>query len=642
MPDFKLVAPFEPTGDQPKAIESLSDGLAKGLKNQVLLGVTGSGKSLAPDEPVLIGRQDDHGTVRWSVEPIGPLVDAALAERPVYVDDHGTEVGFAVPTAPGYLAMTIDQTTHRSEVRRVTAFSRHAAPPMLWRVRTTDGRKVTVTGDHNFVRLGEDARLETVRTTDLRSGDSLPIPDRVPAPAGRSRIDMAEFLEGSPSAYVSGPGILGREVPTVARWNLEKGTSVPFATVGAESVAVLERFGETRFSSTGGRHGLPASQPLDDDWLAFVGLFVAEGHVADRYAIITPGAELLDRVRTLASEVGIFTTERGPHDLGIPSHVVADALREMCGSRAGEKHLPPFWADLDDHRLGRLLAGYFEGDGWVETHSVCATTKSRRLANELAYALLRFGIVARLSQTHKRATGTSHAGGDYWQVSVRGDDDLRAFARSVGFVWPRKRRQLAATLLRTVGGNSDTLPQSGRWIREARLALDLTQAQLATMAGLSRRAISLLEGDQRKLRRGTARRLLAAFERRAVGRAHRRVSISSPLYALRRLMACRWATVAEVVPVYVVAPSVYDLSIEGTETFLAGFGGLIVHNTYTLSKVIEQHNKPTLVLAHNKTLAAQLYAEFREFFPENKVEYFVSYFDYYQPEAYLPRSDTYI
>ena len=54
------------------------------------------------------------------------------------------------------------------------------------------------------------------------------------------------------------------------------------------------------------------------------------------------------------------------------------------------------------------------------------------------------------------------------------------------------------------------------------------------------------------------------------------------------------------------------------------------------------HGKPTLVLAHNKTLAAQLYAEFREFFPDNAVEYFVSYFDYYQPEAYLPRSDTYI
>jgi excinuclease ABC subunit B len=64
--------------------------------------------------------------------------------------------------------------------------------------------------------------------------------------------------------------------------------------------------------------------------------------------------------------------------------------------------------------------------------------------------------------------------------------------------------------------------------------------------------------------------------------------------------------------------------------------------TYTLASTIAQVNRPTLVLAHNKTLAAQLYAEFREFFPDNAVEYFVSYFDYYQPEAYLPRSDTYI
>ncbi|HKF84580.1 MAG TPA: DEAD/DEAH box helicase family protein, partial [Candidatus Limnocylindrales bacterium] len=64
--------------------------------------------------------------------------------------------------------------------------------------------------------------------------------------------------------------------------------------------------------------------------------------------------------------------------------------------------------------------------------------------------------------------------------------------------------------------------------------------------------------------------------------------------------------------------------------------------TYTMAQTIQRHQKPTLVLAHNKTLAAQLYSEFREFFPDNAVEYFVSYFDYYQPEAYLPRSDTYI
>ncbi len=64
--------------------------------------------------------------------------------------------------------------------------------------------------------------------------------------------------------------------------------------------------------------------------------------------------------------------------------------------------------------------------------------------------------------------------------------------------------------------------------------------------------------------------------------------------------------------------------------------------TFTMANVIAQLNKPTLIIAHNKTLAAQLYGEFKEFFPENAVEYFVSYYDYYQPEAYVPSSDTYI
>ena len=64
--------------------------------------------------------------------------------------------------------------------------------------------------------------------------------------------------------------------------------------------------------------------------------------------------------------------------------------------------------------------------------------------------------------------------------------------------------------------------------------------------------------------------------------------------------------------------------------------------TFTMANIIQATQKPTLILAHNKTLAAQLYSEFKEFFPENEVHYFVSYFDYYQPEAYIASTDTYI
>ncbi len=64
--------------------------------------------------------------------------------------------------------------------------------------------------------------------------------------------------------------------------------------------------------------------------------------------------------------------------------------------------------------------------------------------------------------------------------------------------------------------------------------------------------------------------------------------------------------------------------------------------TFTMAKVIEETQRPAIILAPNKTLAAQLYGEFKGFFPDNSVEYFVSYYDYYQPEAYVPRTDTYI
>lgn len=83
-------------------------------------------------------------------------------------------------------------------------------------------------------------------------------------------------------------------------------------------------------------------------------------------------------------------------------------------------------------------------------------------------------------------------------------------------------------------------------------------------------------------------------------------------------------------------------AIKRNEKFLTLLGVTGSGKTFTMANIIENVNKPTLILAHNKTLAAQLYGEFKEFFPENAVEYFVSYYDYYQPEAYVASSDTYI
>src|SRR3546814_3341697 len=92
-------------------------------------------------------------------------------------------------------------------------------------------------------------------------------------------------------------------------------------------------------------------------------------------------------------------------------------------------------------------------------------------------------------------------------------------------------------------------------------------------------------------------------------------------------------------------PQAIDKLVAGFESGLARqtlLGVTGSGKTYTIANVVQQVQKPTLVMAPNKTLAAQLYGEFRSFFPHNAVEYFVSYYDYYQPEAYIPSSDTFI
>jgi excinuclease ABC subunit B len=92
-------------------------------------------------------------------------------------------------------------------------------------------------------------------------------------------------------------------------------------------------------------------------------------------------------------------------------------------------------------------------------------------------------------------------------------------------------------------------------------------------------------------------------------------------------------------------PEAIDYLVNGInrgEKFQTLLGVTGSGKTFTMANIIEKTQRPTLVLAHNKTLAGQLYSEFKEFFPENRVEYFVSYYDYYQPEAYIASSDTYI
>ena len=333
MPDFRLVAPFEPTGDQPQAIERPVGGPQRGLRHQTLLGVTGSGKSLPPEEPVLLGLEAEDGSLEWRLRSIGEVVDAAIALGNTRRDGFGTEIADA-PGRPAAFVVTVDPATHRTITAPVTAFTRHAAPDRLWEVETEDGRRVTVTGDHNFVRLGREARLELVETTDLAPGDHLPLPDRTPAPGEpRTRIDAWDVVDRA-TAWIGVPAILDDRTPLSSRWQLAIGGRTPLATLDRERVQVLERHGRTRIGARYGAHTLPASWPLTPAYLELLGVFVAEGHVADRYATITPGpgSEALATDRLDAA--GIAWSPRPPGEHRVQSPVVSDHFRVACGRRA--------------------------------------------------------------------------------------------------------------------------------------------------------------------------------------------------------------------------------------------------------------------------------------------------------------------
>ena len=293
------------------------------------------------------------------------------------------------------------------------------------------------------------------------------------------------------------------------------------------------------------------------------------------------------------------------------------------------------------------------------------------MASDLAYALTRFGIWARIDTRVNPATNSSHAGTTSYQITLYGQEALSTFQAEIGFISNRKRGLLKAYLGKQSNSNVDVVPGCGRHVRRLRQGLRLQQKQLVLCRGLSRAAIRFDEFGMRNPQRSSVQRMTRTFRRRlrelerltgAVAYLNAwssrepapltslspqsQLSDTNELHEVARkvgnLGRVRWSKIIEVEALPYDRPYVYDVSVAENETFLGGFGGLFLHNTYTMAKVIERVQKPTLVIAHNKTLAAQLCSEFRSFFPENAVHYFISYYDYYQPEAYIPQTDTYI
>jgi excinuclease ABC B subunit len=666
---FQLVSDYQPTGDQPKAIEGLVEGIQQNLRHQTLLGATGTGKSVSFDTPVFIVQKQGLES-KAQVVSIGELIDSHLSSHAGQVTQDGdTEILNVEQGAIAYYAQAFDPQTCEVGLYPIRSFVRHSTPEKMYRLQTSCGRSTTLTGDHNLwvLRNGE---LRLIDTTDAKPDDYLPVPEKLLAGGTLKCLDTLEVLSGKRLFVSAREAVMAYEAEhgtrQLAKALVASGVPAPYPKLqairkrkggaGIEIRQFQTLLAETNYlggywdgsgKNVGGKrdhNDLPAQLPLTPEFLRLIGYYIAEGNHQRGYLVLANRDEgVRQAIETALYQLGIPFSIRPSSDYQISSTALTEVLGTLCGHTARDKRLPVFWTQLSDDDLGHLLQAYFDGDGTVgKASDVIVTTASQELASDVCYALLRFGIWGRITKRWKRATNTDHAGDWYYYVTISGQTNLKRFAQYIGFSLSHKSQTLQREIGRDENSNTDIVPINGQQLRWLREELGVIPRIVGEQSQLSRAAIQAIETGRRSPQRSSLRRIVAALKHEA----ERRGEDSSEWWRvwehLNSLCKLRWTRIKSVELVEYEQPYVYDFCVPGVENFLAGYGGFFVHNTYTIANVVQALQRPTLVLAHNKTLAAQLYAEFKQFFPHNAVEYYVSYYDYYQPESYVPRHDLYI
>ena len=662
--EFKLNTKFKPTGDQPHAIKQLVKNLTSGIRDQVLLGVTGSGKSITPETPVVVKLNG-----KTTCNPIGRFVDELFQKYPDkirVIEDSEIIFTDSIKKEKYIETISLNPKNKQTEWKAVTQLVRHTSPKNLYEVKTTCGREITVTGDHNFWVLRK-GKLTLMPTKEVEKTDFIPLPtDITTSEKDLSHIDTLEVLNknmlfANANLFVSRV-LMQRKLSEVIQamgkyyafprhkvYQIMHGAycGMPISTIDQISRefkidTCLEDFNKIVVGSQIHNYSLPGKVPLTEEWLKLMGYYIAEGHgePKSRFFTISAAEKYIQKdLRNTLKKLSL-NYHRGKYrkcDFNITSKIHTEFLVSLLGSNSRSKKLPSFWPDLSQKQLAVLLQTYFNGDGgaFPKSGEVVAPTASKQLASDISYALLRFGIWARINKRWSHATNSLyHKGSYYYYITISGKENLEKFKKCIGFSLPRKQKNLITLYNTTKGSNVDIIPDVGPQIKKLRTSLKISQRVFSEMAGVVQGTLNSVELGINNPRKQTFEKIINCLVK-VSGK-------SNEVNELKSLLNCHWLKIAEIKEVASQCPYVYDFAVKGNETFLAGFGGLFAHNTFTMANVINEVKKPTLIVACNKTLAAQLYQEFKEFFPNNGVHYFVSYYDYYQPEAYIPQTDTYI
>ncbi len=646
--DFKIKSKYHPTGDQPQAIEEISARLKNGTPEQTLIGVTGSGKSVVGKTHVLIKQEE-----KITQENIGLFIDKLFANFPDRIKSVGESkliLAGDLPL-PQFETYSFDPKTNLPSWKPITQFIRHTYTDKPSTVITTCGRNVTVTKNHNFFVL-RNGKLRLMTTTNIKRGDFIPVPLGIPPqkhtlttlplynyfpPQRKLFVAIPEFKSLWPTdEHNLRPLLTPTKIHHILR--TEERISLGLYQQLAQKTPSLSH--NAAIGVYGKNYQFPMELRLHNNIMRLFGYYVAEGHAEDKYFVISSAdKEIVSDFTATFAQLGLHWRQRDKtYDYQVSSVFWSELLGILNGKISQKKRLPSFWPQLSNEQLSNLLKAYFSADGGLDGAAITCATASEELASDLTYALLRFGIIARIREKRVKLP-RKNTKRTYWVVNISGQKFLKVFQAEIGFSLKRKQVKLASLLDKSYNTNVDIIPIDGRWIHTIRTHLSLFQRDVAKACYVESSYLSMVENNLRKPSQEVFKKIINTLKEFAY--AKKDIAAMHEIESKEYLLNLYWTPVREIVE----APKedyVYDFSVQENETFLAGSGGLFVHNTFTMANVIERVQKPTLVISHNKTLAAQLYQEFKEFFPDNAVRYFVSYYDYYQPEAYIPQTDTYI
>ncbi len=637
-PLFKIESDFTPKGDQPQAIDILANNISnENKKYQTLLGATGTGKSLDYYERIIF-RDKNNQIVKTN---IGDFVESKL-KNPKSTENSLFEEIF------GYRILSFNKHTYKIEEKNIIQISKHKEEK-LYEIILDDYSKIKVTKDHNCFRLN-NCNLNLCLTEELKVGDYIPISNSVLNPPS-SGIEFLNLLEFNPHIKVNVRSLIEKNLNLIdeivrilkfehhaPNWKLdqilnetkERGISVENLKLLLSKLNLdLNDVYSNIHIVTKGNDSLNPLIPIDEYFLVFAGLYISEGHSTDRYILISNSDRILQqKCKRFFDNYNLNYTQRNKNDIQFNSKILSNYFKTL-GKLANVKRISSLFYNLSDDQLRLFLKSIFDGDGWVERSAVCYLSASTELVYDIKNLLLRFGITSRIKKKKKRykTTSNNYKTGVYYQLSISGQKNLIRFSENISFSINYKKKTLRHIIGKKENTNVDLIPNCSDYIKKLRLDHNFSQKEFADRVGCIRQHISHIENNKRNPSKELFKRFLQ-FDKNPIKSKH--------------LLNFNFRKIIDINEVKSSTGYVYDIAVEDHENFCAGDGNIFVHNTFTIAHLIEQVQKPTLLMAPNKTLAAQLYNELKELFPNNAVHYFVSYYDYYQPEAYMPISGQYI